>query len=107
MKPHKIVFVDQTLEDSYINLSDKDPIKKGITKAIRSIKENIHCGRSVKKKLIPKDLLQKYNLNNLWIYNLPSSWRLLYSITPSNDIKIIAALLDWTNHKDYERLFNF
>jgi len=23
------------------------------------------------------------------------------------DIKIIAAILDWMNHKDYERLFNF
>lgn len=107
MNPHKIIFVDQTLEDSYNNLSEEDPIKKGIVKAIKSINENIHCGRNVKKKLIPKELLQKYNLNNLWIYNLPSSWRLLYSITSSDDIKIIAAILDWMNHKDYERLFNF
>jgi len=107
MRPDKIVFIDETLETSFNELSEKDPIKKAIIKAIKSIEENVHCGRNVKKKLIPNELIQKYNISNLWIYNLPSSWRLIYSLTPSQNIKIIAAILDWMNHKDYERLFNF
>ena len=40
----------------------------------------LFCGRSVKKKLIPKNLIKKYKLDNLWIYNLRKDWRLLYSI---------------------------
>ncbi len=28
-------------------------------------------------------------------------------ITTPNKIEIIAVILDWMNHKDYERLFNF
>ena len=107
MKSDKIIFVDETLEKAFNELSEKDPIKKAIIKAIKNIEENVHSGRSVKKKLIPKQLIQKYNINNLWVYNLPSSWRLIYSLTKSEDIKIIAAILNWMNHKDYERLFNF
>lgn len=107
MKPDKVVFVDQELEDSFNELSDSDPIKKGIIRAVGAIQENFSCGRNVKKELIPKKLIDKYNLNNLWIYDLPNGWRLLYSITSGGQIEIIAALLNWMNHKDYERLFGF
>ena len=51
--------------------------------------------------------MRKYNLNNLWIYNLPEGWRLLYSVTSPDKIEVIAVILDWMSHKDYERLFNF
>ena len=107
MKSEKVIFVDENLEDSFNNLSDKDPLKKSLIRAIKNIQENVFCGRNVKKKLIPRNLIDKYLIDNLWIYNLPDGWRLLYSITPSKDIKIIAAVLSWMNHKDYERLFNF
>ena len=103
MKPEKIVFLDDELQKSFEELREDDPIKKGIKKAIQEISQNAFCGRNVKKILIP----EKYsNLNNLWIYNLPSSWRLIYSIAPG-EIKIIAVVLDWMDHKDYERLFKF
>lgn len=107
MKPEKVVFIDEELERAFENLSEKDPLKKALEKAVRDISENVFCGRNVKKKLIPKELIQKYSISNLWIYNLPSAWRLLYAITPSEDVRIIAAILDWMNHKDYERLFKF
>lgn len=107
MKPDKVVFVDSDLEDSFNGMSDKDPIKKGIVRAIKSIQENFACGRNVKKELIPKKLIDNYSLTNLWIYDLPNGWRLLYSVTSGGEIEIIAAVLDWMDHKDYERLFGF
>ena len=107
MKPDKVVFVDEELEDSFNELSDSDPIKRGIIRAIRAIQENFSCGRNVKKELIPKKLADKYHLNNLWIYDLPNGWRLLYSVTSQGEIEIIAAILDWMDHKDYNRLFGF
>ncbi|MBN1185864.1 MAG: hypothetical protein JXB49_26520 [Bacteroidales bacterium] len=107
MKPEKVVFLDSNLQVSFESLSNKDPLKKGLTKAIRDIQEDASCGRNVKKKLIPKKLLEKYKINNLWIYNLPNSWRLIYSIAPTHEIQIIAAILCWMNHKEYERLFKF
>jgi hypothetical protein len=107
MKPQKMKFVDVSLEKAFNILDDKDPAKKAIIKAIKDIKENCYCGRNVKKKLIPKRLIGKYKITNLWIYNMPSSWRLLYSLTTSGEIELVAVVLDWMNHKDYERLFKF
>lgn len=107
MKPEKVVFVDDDLEESFNQLSFNDPLKKGLIKAIRDIQEDAFCGRNVKKNLIPKEFILKYNISNLWIYNLPDAWRLLYSVTSNNEVKIIAALLNWMSHKDYERLFKF
>jgi len=107
MRPRKVLFAEESLEKAFNVLDDKDPTKKALIKAIRDIKENCYCGRNVKKKLIPKRFTNKYGINNLWIYNLPSSWRLLYSLTTSGEIELIAVVLDWMNHKDYERLFKF
>lgn len=107
MKSEKVVFVDDGLEKSFNELSEKDPLKKAIIRAIQHIQGNAFVGRNVRKKLIPQKLIEKYKIDNLWIYNLPESWRLLYSITPSERIEIVAAILDWMDHKDYERLFNF
>ena len=65
MKPEKVAFVDTELEENFNDMSDKDPIKKGIIRAIKSIQENFSCGRNVKKELIPKNLIDKYALNSL------------------------------------------
>lgn len=107
MKASKIIFIDSDLEKTFNNLSEKNSIKKALKRAIVDIKNNCYVGRNVKKKLIPRKLIDKYKINNLWIYNLPSSWRLLYSITSPEKVEIIAVVLDWMNHKDYERLFKF
>lgn len=107
MKASKIIFIDSDLEKTFKSLSEKDNIKKALKRAIVDIKNNCYVGRNVKKKLIPRKLIDKYKINNLWIYNLPSVWRLLYSITSPEKVEIIAVILDWMNHKDYERLFKF
>ncbi|MCX6750897.1 MAG: hypothetical protein NTZ83_05545 [Candidatus Pacearchaeota archaeon] len=106
MKPEKVVFVDESLEKSFAVLDNKDPLKKGLIKAIKDVQENSFAGRNVKKELIPKEIIKKYNINNLWIYNLPNGWRMLYVLT-SSEIRIIAVILNWMNHKDYEKLFKF
>ena len=107
MKPEKVVFVDKDLEDTFNQLDKDDKVKKALIKAIKDLQEEAFSGRNVKKKLIPKSLIQKHKLNNLWIYNLPGAWRMLYTLTPSEEVEIIAVILDWMNHKDYERLFGF
>jgi hypothetical protein len=57
---------------------------------------------------VDESLEKSFNeLNNLWIYNLLDGWRMLYVLTPSEEVQIIAVVLDWMNHKDYEKLFKF
>lgn len=103
----RIIFANQELRDAFRSLKNKDQrLHKEIIKALESIRQNVFFGRNVKKKLIPRNVLQKYRIDNLWIYNLRKDWRLLYTIT-NNQIEVLAIVLDWMNHKDYERLFHF
>jgi len=103
----KVVFSDDKLKQSFEELKDKDErLFKEIEGALSEIKNNAFVGRNVKKNLIPKIYSKKYNIDNLWIYNLRKDWRLLYTIG-RDEIEVLAIILDWMNHKDYERLFGF
>ena len=103
----KIRFADSKLKETFEGLKNSDErLYKEVEKALNDICKNSFCGRNVKKNLIPKSFIQKYGINNLWIYNLRKDWRLLYSIG-RDEIELIAIILDWMNHKDYEKLFKF
>ena len=46
------------------------------------------------------------DLYRLYKYGLPSGWRLLYSLGREG-IEIIALILEWCSHKEYERIFKY
>ncbi len=103
----KVKFADEKLKRAFEDIEKSDPrLHKEIEKAFRDICQNAFCGRNVKKELIPKEFIKKFEINNLWIYNLRADWRLLYSVA-HDEIEVLALVLDWMNHKDYERLFGF
>lgn len=107
-KEGEIRFADLKLKESFKELKNSDKeFYEEIQNALNEISNNVFCGRNVKKELIPKKYIQKYNISNLWIYNLRDGWRLLYFITTPDKIDVLAIILDWMNHKDYERLFKF
>ncbi len=104
----EIRFVDAKLKAAFDELENSDKeLYKQVEHALTYISKDVFCSRNVKKKLIPKTLIQKYGINNLWIYNLPRGWRLIYSVINPNKIEVLALVLDWMDHKDYERLFKF
>ena len=107
IKPSKVVFISDELETDFNELKEEDPIKKGITRAIKDLKENAFCGVQVPKRLFPKEYVQKYGINNLWKYDLPNGWRLLYTVTAENEVELISAILEWFNHKDYEKRMKY
>jgi hypothetical protein len=104
----EIRFVNAKLRAAFEDLkkSDKE-LYKQVEHALTDISKDVFCSRNVKKKLIPKTLTQKYGINNLWIYNLPRGWRLIYSVINPSKVEVLALVLDWMDHKDYERLFKF
>ncbi|SRR3989338_8862983 len=107
IKPSKVLFISDELENNYNKLSDNDFIKKGIIKAVKDLKENAFCGIQIPKRLFPKEYVIKYSINNLWKYDLPKGWRLLYTITSENEVELISAILEWFDHKSYERKFKY
>jgi len=103
----KVVFADDKLEKSFNSLSDSDWLKKPIQKLIDKLKVNAFCGENIPKRLIPKDYINKYEIDNLWWYPLPNAWRIVYSIMTSTNSKIIAVIVDYYTHKNYERKFKY
>jgi len=107
MKPSKVKFISQKLEKEFNKLDESDPIKKAIKRAIRDLETDAFFGIQIPKRIFPKQYIQKYNLNNLWKYDLPQAWRLIYTITRENEVEIVCAILNWFPHKNYERKFNY
>jgi Txe/YoeB family toxin of Txe-Axe toxin-antitoxin module len=107
MKPSKVVFASRQLEQAYELLKEEDWLKKAITSAVHMMRKNAFAGVQIQKKLFPKEYVRKYGITNLWKYNLPHGWRLIYTITAKNEVELISAILDWLPHKEYENKFNY
>lgn len=107
IKPSKVKFISEKLQESFNLLSEDDPIKKSIKRAIKDLQDNAFFGIQIPKRLIPNEYLIKYNVKNLWKYDLPQGWRLIYTITVDNEVQLISAILDWFNHPEYERKFHY
>jgi Txe/YoeB family toxin of Txe-Axe toxin-antitoxin module len=107
IRPSEVVFVDDNTEKEFDRLSDNDGIKKYIKRAIEDIKKNAFCGIQLPKKLILNEYVQKYNPKNLWKYDLPDRWRLVYTIITPSKVEIVSVILEWFDHPDYERRFGY
>jgi len=103
-----IVFADERIKEAWekVFVNDRE-FARQLLKAKEDILENSFCGIQVPKDLIPLKYIQKYGIKNLWKYNLQDAWRLLYTITTPSKVEIISVILEWMNHKDYERLFRY
>ena len=110
MRPIKpsdgVIFIDNRLENAFNSLSDDDWLKKALKRTIERLKENAYCGERIPHKLIPKEYIEKYNIDNLFWYKLPMGWRLVYSVV-ANNIEIISFIIEYFDHKTYERRFNY
>lgn len=103
----EVVFAENFLERAFNSLADNSPLKKSIRKAIENLKVDAVCGERIRNRVIPKEYVKKYKIDNLWWYPLANAWRLVYSLTANEEIKIIAIIIEFFNHKDYERKFNY
>jgi hypothetical protein len=103
----KVVFIDVNLEKAFNKLAEQDPLKAWILKAVADLRENAYSGIQIRKRLIPREYRTRYAIMNLWKYDLPRGWRLLYTVTAENEVEIISAILDWFDHKDYERKMRY
>ena len=51
-----------------------------IDRAIKDLKSNPTCGTKIPKNLWPKEYIRKFGIANLWKYDMPNAWRLIYTI---------------------------
>jgi len=77
-----------------------------LSQAISDLLENPFAGVVIPRRLWPRNYVLRYGINHLRKYDLPEGWRLVYSIK-GNDIEIVAVLLEWFDHKGYEKRFGY
>lgn len=104
--PSKIRFSDEKVQRAFEKLregtgNEKD-LYSWLIRAFEDVERNAFCGVQVSKRLIPKE----YNITNLWKYDLPNAWRLLYSVE-NQQIYVVSIVLEWLTHKEYERKFKY
>ena len=106
----QVGFISKKIKEAYEKLKEgkfeDQKLYSFITRAIEDLKKDPQCGVRIPQKLIPKEWKQKYELTNLWKYNLPNAWRLLYEVI-GNEVKIVCVILNFMNHKEYERWFKY
>jgi len=105
-------FADETIRAEWDRLNasgrgeDKELVSM-LNRAFDALEENCQAGVYIQKKKIPKYYTKKYGeLPNLWKYNLNNSWRLVYFITGAGG-EPLSVVLEWMNHKEYERRFGY
>ena len=108
IQPSEIRWEREKLREAFYKLEESNPILfKQINRALNEIERNAFCSIHIPKKLIPKKW-QEYS--NLWKYDLPKGWRLFYSVSPperEGEVIVLAIVLDWMSHKEYEDLFKY
>jgi hypothetical protein len=83
-------------------------ILNAINNKIELIKANFHYGYPIAKDIIPEEYKEKYGITNLFWVELPSFWRMLYTLKDGeNEIEIIAFVLDIVNHNEYDKKFGY
>jgi Txe/YoeB family toxin of Txe-Axe toxin-antitoxin module len=106
----RVSFADISLKEAFDKLAlgtyEEKELYLQLNKCFDSLKNNPFCFIKIPKKHWPKDYVLKYGITNLWKYNLPCGWRLIYTIS-NNEVAIISIVLEWFSHKDYEKRFNY
>ena len=106
----EIQFANEKIKIAFEKLNsgkyEEKQLYEWIKRAFEDIKKNAFSGIQIPTRLIPKEYIKKYGIHNLFKYNLPDAWRLLYS-KESTQVCILSIILEWLDHKEYERRFGF
>ena len=106
----KVIFADEKVRKAFDKLKgskgEGKMLYEQLNRAFDDIAGNAACGIRVPGKLIPKEYVSKYRVNNLWKYNLPNAWRLIYTIK-GGEVVVVSVILEWMTHKEYERRFGY
>lgn len=106
----RVRFADQRLYAAYERLRagkfEEKELAKFIERAISDLKQNPLIGIKIPQNLWPKEYIREYSITNLRKYDLPDGWRLIYSVV-GNEIEIISVIIEWFDHKNYEKKFKY
>lgn len=89
-----------------IENSFNNQLLKAIDRTVDLLKIQPDYGIHLPKNRIPNEFIEKYAINNLWKVNLPSAWRLCYTLN-TGELEILTILLEFMDHGRYNKLFGY
>ncbi|MDE1856052.1 MAG: hypothetical protein KGH49_02345 [Candidatus Micrarchaeota archaeon] len=106
----RVDFATKRLYDAFNQLKlgkfeDKE-LASNVDIALDKLKYNPSCGVTIPRKLWPREYVREFGINNLWKYNLPNGWRLIYFLRGSK-VEVVSIILEWFDHAQYERRFGY
>lgn len=107
----EVKFGDDKLKKAYHELEsgkfEDKKLKEWLDRAVQDLRKDVFSGIQIPKRLIPKEYHTKHGpLTNLWKYNLPNAWRLIYTIK-RDEVVVLGVVLEWMTHKEYDRRFGY
>jgi len=109
LKNIKISFGSDKLEKEFSKLrtgrSDEKRLFHHISRAFDDIEKDLNCATKISKRLWSK-FYSRHKLTNLWKYDLPDGYRLIFTLE-DQEVVILAIILEWFSHKDYKKRFKY
>ena len=86
--------------------SDNQRLLKSIKHAIDLLKMDPQYGTHISRKLIPGAYEEKYEVDNLWKFDLTGYWRMLYTLR-TTEVELVGFVLDIVDHLTYDKIFGY
>lgn len=102
--PYEVWLSEEAVEDR--SRLTKEQEKKLIWWRDR-LAQDVTVGDPIRKSLIPVVLKRSYEIHNLWRFELPGGWRVLYTVASRPAGRPEVLVLRILSHKDYDRLFGY
>ena len=83
-----------------------EQLLSSINSAIKNIRANPYYGDLIPRKNISKGVVNRYGTDKILRVELVGYWRLLYTLI-GDEVKIIAFILEYMDHKKYDKIFGF
>ncbi|MDE1763780.1 MAG: hypothetical protein KGH88_06010 [Thaumarchaeota archaeon] len=91
----------------YSMLTKSSDLGREINGALDMLKENCECGDKIPIDRWPKHYAQKFNIQNLFRFELRDGRRLTYTVYSVSGITYCNILEFFQNHKEYEKRFGY
>jgi hypothetical protein len=103
------VILSPSAEQELLRLeASPEKAARSIAKRVRALRaillrDCLH-GELVRKSALPASLVREYTIENLFVEDLPSFWRLLYSVVHEGSDRVVV-VIEIVDHRAYDRWF--
>jgi Txe/YoeB family toxin of Txe-Axe toxin-antitoxin module len=105
-----VVFISHGLKADFQALkagkSEEQTLYEKISVVMESMKSEPFSGTKIQKSRWPKFYKKRHKITNLWKYDLPDGWRLIYTIEKSEE-RLLCIIIEWFSHPEYNRRFGY